>query len=69
VGLRGTAHRKAPGCPGTVLAVRAGEVNEYLLNLNHGLSEIYPECLTWPECSRQHLLASQAAARIRYLGA
>jgi hypothetical protein len=52
-----------------VLAVRAGEVNEYLLNLNHGLSEIYPECLTWPECSRQHLLASQAAARIRYLGA
>ncbi len=42
------------------------EVNEYLLNLNHGLSEIYPDSLTWSECSRQHLLASQAAARIRY---
>jgi hypothetical protein len=41
------------------------DVNEYVLNLNHGLSEIDPDSRTWFECSRRHLLASQAAARIR----
>jgi len=45
-----------------VLVVRARRVNEYPLNF----SEIYPDSLTWSECSPQHLLAGRAAARIRY---
>jgi hypothetical protein len=36
------------------------EVNEFVLNLNHGLTSVYPETLDWTECSRQRLLASQA---------
>ena len=67
MGLRGRHTERRPaapgggaGCAGTL------EVNEYLLNLDHGLSEIYADSLTWSECSRQHLLARQAAARIRY---
>ena len=49
-----------------VLALHQVEVNEHLLNPNDVLSETYRDSLTWSECSRPHLLASQAAARIRY---
>jgi hypothetical protein len=38
------------------------EVNEYVLNLNHGLTAVYPESLDRTECTRQILLASQARA-------
>jgi hypothetical protein len=38
------------------------EVNEYVLNLNHGLTAVYPESLDRTECTRQSLLASQARA-------
>jgi hypothetical protein len=38
------------------------EVNEYVLNLNHGLTAVYPASLDRTECTRQTLLASQARA-------